>query len=63
MIYVHLSYCHSCVVRTNIWWIKHKEFYNMLRVITSCLTPLILPKWAKKGEPENKQGCVSSVHI
>ena len=25
-------------------------------------TPLILPKCAKKREPEDEQGCISSVH-
>ena len=33
-----------------------------VRVITMCLTALILPKCAKKSEPEEEQGCVSSVH-
>ena len=33
-----------------------------VRVIIACLIPLILPKCAKKSEPEDEQGCVSSVH-
>ena len=33
-----------------------------VRVLNVQLSPLILPKCAKKSEPEDEQGCVSSVH-
>ena len=42
--------------------IKHRVFIIYVRVIIVHLTPLILPKPAKKSEPEEEQGCVSSVH-
>ena len=57
MFSVHIGYCYRCVRKNKIVVFIISQSYSL-----QCMIPPIIPPNMQRREPEDKQGCVSSVH-